>query len=236
MYATYPIILALYNWLQLSQPNPPFMKTLKIYLVLFVSLVSYHAFAQDTISGYIKTPCLQFSMPPDKLPDLDFRRTGDVLQISGMIQANCAGTHLAIVNRSGDSIFVTSKDTGHLATCSCVYNYQLKVKATDSDSILVLNQIVYNLNSVLVGMNAVDEKDDLIDVYYDPTIESMRIEQKSGVKMNSVSIYDHAGCLQLTVANDRSIVDMSGFKSGLYILDFEMVDNRHVTRKIMKNK
>lgn len=216
------------------QRYPPIMKTLKIYLVLFVSLVSYHAFAQDTISEYIKTPCLQFSLPPDKLPDPQFERMGDSICITGMIGANCAGTHLAIIKRSNDSIFVTSKDTGHLATCSCVYNFQLKVKATGSDSILVLNQIVYNLNSVLVGMDAVYEKDDVIDVYYDPTIESLRIEQNSGVKMNSVSIYDHAGCLQLTVANDRTIVDLSGFKSGLYILDFEMVDNRHVTSKVMK--
>lgn len=210
------------------------MKTLKIYLVLFVSLVSFHAFAQDTITGYIKTPCLQFSLPPDKLPDPQFERMGDSIRISGMIGANCAGTHIAIIKRSNDSIFVTSKDTGHLATCFCVYNYQLKVKATDTDSILVLNQIVYNLHSVLVGMDAIDQKDDLIDVCYDPTIESLRIEQKSGVRMNSVSIYDPAGYLQLTIANDRTIVDLSGFKSGLYILDFEMVDNRHVTIKVMK--
>lgn len=316
------------------------MKTIKIYLLFFVSLVSYNAFSQDTISGYIKTSCLHLTLTMDKFPDLELKRDGDVLSISGIIQANCAGTHIAIVNisgdsiyvtskdtgqladcmcdysfelsvgisattktlvfnsaiydlsaltdltnvpdtisgyftstcktiseplpdpqfqrlgdslsitgmigancagthiaiikRSGDSIYVTSKDTGNLATCSCFYNYKLNVKRSTSDSILVLNQIVYNLNSVLVGIDAVDEKDDLIAVYYDPTIESLRIEQKSGVKMNSVSIYDNVGCLQLTVANDRSIIDMSGFKSGLYILDFVMVDNRHVTRKIMK--
>jgi hypothetical protein len=316
------------------------MKKMKIYLLFFVSLVSYNAFSQDTICGYIKSSCLQFTLPMDKLPDVQFKRMGDVISISGMIQANCAGVHLAIVNRSGDSIFVTSKDTGQLATCSCiylfdlsvgvsattkilvfnsaicdlraladiinvpdtisgyftstcktigepypdpqfqrlgdsisisgmigancagthiaiisrsgdsifvtsmdtgqlatcscVYTYNLKVKVSLSDSILVFNQMVYNLNSVIDGIEVVNQKDDLIDVYYDPTIESLRIEQKSGVVMNSVSIYDNVGCLKLSVANDRSIIDMSGYKSGLYILEFVMVDNRHITRKIMK--
>jgi len=187
----------------------------------------------DTISGYIKSSCLKSFLPIDTLPDPQFSRLGDSISITGMISASCAGTHLAIIERSGDSIFVTSKDTGQLADCLCNYTYSLKVKALASDSIIVFNQIVYNLNSVSDGIDEIDDKIDLIDVYYDPTMENLRIELKSGVKMNSVSIYDNAGCLQLTVANDRSIVDMSGFKSGLYILDFVLVDHRHITRKII---
>lgn len=208
-------------------------KTLVFNNVVYdIRLLPEYVNIPDTISDYFTSTCTTFTGP---FPEPNFRRIGEMIYIDGMIRANCIGTHIAIVKRSGDSIFVTSKDTGQLATCLCVYNYRLSFRVNESDSILVLNQIVYNLNKVSDDMIDIGYKSDLIDVYYDPMIESLRIEQKSVVKMNSVSIYDHAGCLQLTVANDRSIIDMSGFKAGLYFLDFVMVDNRHITRKIMKN-
>ena len=315
------------------------MRKIKVYFLLSLMLISYNAFSQDTIRGFIKSSCIQSVLPITKLPDFQFKRIGDSICLSGMIQANCAGTHLAIViksadsivvttvdtgflatcyciynfelfvkasittkfivfnnvvynvgsgvdcnesdticgyltsncmtidgpypdpqfmqfgdsiwitgkigancsgthlaiiRRSSDSIVVTTLDTGQLATCWCVYNYRLSVKVFPTDSFIVLNQIVYNLRSIINDINEIGIRNDLVDVYYDNSEESIRYSLKSGLKLNSLSIYDIKGCLQLTIANDRSIVDMSGFKSGLYLLDFLTTDNRHIKSKIIK--
>lgn len=209
-------------------------KTAKVLLFNSVaydicSLVEY-VNVPDTISGYFTSSCKITGLP---YPEPQFRRVGDMLYMTGIIGANCAGTHLAIIKRSGDSILVTTKDTGNLATCHCDYLFMLPLTSSITDSILVFNSVVYHLNSISDGLDEVNEGNDLIGAFFDPTLGCLRIENKSVVKIKSVSIYDNLGCLQLTVANDRSIVDMSGFKSGMYILDFQFVDNRHLTRKII---
>lgn len=190
-----------------------------------------HQHVTETICGYLTSKCMTIEGP---YPEPQFKRLGDSICITGKIGANCAGTHLAIIKRSGDSIIVTSKDTGQLATCWCVYNFRLSVKTNPTDSLLVFNQIVYNLSSISDGINEMEVGNDLVDVFYDSSVDDLKIYPKAGMKMNSLSIYDHSGCLQLTIANDRSRVDMSGFKSGLYLLDFLTTDNRHILRKIIK--
>lgn len=213
------------------------VKAPKTAKVLLFNKISYDVFSlvdyvnvPDTISGYFTSSCKTTGLP---YPEPEYRHIGDKLYMSGIIGANCAGTHLAIIKRSGDSIYVTTKDTGNLATCHCDFSFMLPLTSSTTDSVLVFNGVVYHLNTLSDGFGEVKVGNKQINVYYDPTIECLRIEQKSAVMINSVSIYDSLGCLQLSVANDRSIVDMSGFKSGMYILDFEFVDNQHLTRKII---
>lgn len=196
-----------------------------------LSTITNITHATDTLHSIFTSKCLQMGGP---YPTPRFERLADSICITGTIGANCAGTHLAIVNRRNDSVFITTKDTGQLATCYCTYNFNLKFKSTPFDTLLVVNQIVYNLNALPDGIDELNADENLIDVLYDPSIESLRINQKTELKLNYVSIYDRMGSLQLTVANDRSIIDLSGFAPGLYILDFVMEDKRHITRKILK--
>ena len=210
-------------------------KTVKVLLfnsvAYDVSSLAEYVNIPDTISGYLTSSCKATELP---YPEPKFGRVGDGLFMTGIISANCAGTHLAIIKKSGDSIYVTTKDTGNLATCYCDYSFMLPLTSSITDSILVFNGLISHLNSISNGLEEVKDGDELIGAFFDPALGYLRIENKSSVRLNSVSIYDNLGCLQLTVGNDRSLVDISDFKPGLYILGFHFADNRHITRKIIK--
>ena len=209
------------------------MKTIKTLALLFVLLVPLSAFSQDTISTYITSGCLSdlnFSGPPE----YHFSRTADSITIYGKIGANCASSHIAIIQRTADAILVTTKDTGRLATCSCDFNFKITIKATSKDSLVIFNDSLMNINEISQGIDNLYDRGELIDVIFDPAIESLRIGIKSGVQIRMFTIFDESGRQILSISNDRSLIDMSGFESGLYLLDFRLSDNSHIIKKVIK--
>jgi len=213
------------------------MKTIKIFVLFFVLLIPFTAFSQDfsqdTISTHITKGCISSGFAESSVY---FSRTADSISIYGKLVANCASSHIAIIRKTADTIIVTTQDTGSImATCVCTYNFNIAIKAPLTDTLVMFNNVLYNLNIVANGLVDVTERSGLIDVIYDQTIECMRIRTSADIKIRMFTIYDSSGCQMLSMSNDRSQVDMSGFSSGLYILDFILTDNSHIIKKVIKH-
>lgn len=186
----------------------------------------------DTISNHISTPCESsgFGIPSE----YHFSRTVDSITMYGKLAANCGSSHLAIINRTSDTIFVSTVDTGLMATCVCTYNFKLTIRASSTDTLVVFNNLLYNLKIVADGIVDMNENSELIDVIYDQAFESIRIRNGIGVQIRMFTIYDSSGRQMLSMSNDRSQVDMSDFESGFYILDFQLADDSHIIKKVIK--
>ena len=52
--------------------------------------------------------------------------------------------------------------------------------------------------------------------------------------LRRINIFDNYGRLILSTLNDKSLIDMSGFESGIYLLDFKLYDNSHIMKKVAK--
>jgi len=208
------------------------MKTIKILVLIFVLLIPFTAFSQDTISTHITTGCISsgFDVPSE----YHFSRTADSITMYGKLAASCVSSHIAIIRRISDTIFVTTLDTGLMATCACTYNFKITLEASSTDTLVVFNNLLYNLNDVADGLDDMNERSELIDVIYDQAIESLKIRIRVGVQIRMFTIFNSSGRQMLSMSNDRSQVDMSGFESGLYILDFRLTDNSHIIKKVIK--
>jgi hypothetical protein len=196
------------------------------------NVVDLHTTSLDTISNHITTACISmgFGIPSE----YHFSRTADSITIYGKLAANCGSGHIAIIHRTSDTIFVTTQDTGLLATCVCTYNFRISIKASAADSLVVLNHLLYNLKIVADGLADMNERSELIDVVYDQAVGCMRIRTRVGVQIRMFTIFDSSGRQMLSMSNDRSQVDISDFESGLYILDFRLTDNSHIIKKVIK--
>lgn len=209
------------------------MKTIKLLVLLFVVLMPFSVFSQDTISTHITSKCLN-GLRSAILPEYHFSHTADSIVIFGIMEANCGSSHIAIIRRSSDTIVVTLKDTGQMLRCYCDFNFRIAIKATPKDSLVVFKDSLYNLNLVADGLEFVRGKGELIDVIYDQAIESMRIRLEHGVQIKMVTIVDSSGRQMLSLSNDRSQIDVSDFESGIYILDFRLADNSQIIKKFVK--
>ena len=209
------------------------MKTIRPLILFLVLVISFSAYSQDTISTHITSGCLsdlRFAGPPE----YHFSRTADSITIYGKMGANCASKHIVIIQRTADAIIVTTKDTGIMATCSCSFNFKIQFKATSKDSLVIFNDSLVNMNRISQGIDALSDRGELIDVIFEPASENLRIGIKSGVQIKMFTIFDGSGRLILSMSNDRTLIDMSGFESGLYLLDFRLSDNSHIFKKVIK--
>lgn len=206
------------------------MKSIKYILLFAVLALSSIVFSEETITGYFTSGCLG---NPSPAPEILLTRTSDSVTISGTLYANCAGTHLAVVQRKNDSILVTTKDTGVLATCLCLYSFRLTLRIAPTDSILSFNLSPYRMSAIPQSLEETTNPPIPLDVLYDPATESIRIGRHPAY--NTLSIYDTAGSLQLTLSNDRTVIDLTGFKSGLYLLDFTTMDKKSYKMKVIKS-
>lgn len=207
------------------------MKTIKI--LFFVLLIPFYAFSQDTISTHITSGCLtelRFAGPPE----YHFSRTADSITIYGQIGANCGSSHIAIISRSLDTIIIATKDTGEMATCSCNFNFKITINATSTDSLVIFNDSLFNLNKIINGLVEIYDRSELIDVIFDQESEILSIELKAGLQIRMFTIVDGYGRQILSMSNDRSQIDMSGFEAGIYLLDFKLYDNSHIIKKVIK--
>lgn len=209
------------------------MKTIRPLILFLVLVISFCAYSQDTISTHITSGCLtdlRFAGPPE----YHFFRTADSITIYGRIGANCGSSHIAIIRRTTEAIIVTTKDTGDMATCSCNFNFKITFQASLSDSLIIFNDSLFNLNEIVDGLFDLEERSGLIDVFFDPAIESLRIGVTAGIQIKQLNIFDNYGRLILSTLNDKSLIDMSGFESGIYLLNFKLYDNSHIMKKVAK--
>lgn len=196
--------------------------------------------AQDTIS-HISGGCIynEFvtSYGDSSCPQgIFFNYSEDTLTIYGTIEANCCGTHFAIVRKQNDTIFVATADTGELCRCVCAYCFKITVAASATDTIVDLNGTFYNITS---GISSIGDKvlpDRAIHVMPNPFNDHLTINTGT-VKIRSVRISDLTGRIikNITYSGLKEIVINTGsMYSGTYFISVRTTDNKVITKKIVK--
>lgn len=215
------------------------MKKCLIIFILFL-LSKGTSFANDTTT-YISSACLyevkksgiihQSGSPTMVL----FGYYNDTLTISGMIEANCGSAHIAVIEKSMDTIFIIGEDTGKMTTCDCVFHFELKIKASVNDTIVVFNSNTYNTKHPygLIGKLNIDN--DPINLFPNPAENYLRIKTQANININRILISDITGRLIKTIINENKIIDLTGFNAGTYFIEFEINKGIHFYKKILKN-
>lgn len=124
------------------------MKKILLLLLLSCSLTAY---GQDTLS-HIYGGCINQARltGEDTCPEgIHFSYENDSLTIFGTISANCCGTHLAVIEKLVDAVYISTVDTGMLCTCTCEYCFSIKIPASTNDTMVNLNGSVYDISRVI---------------------------------------------------------------------------------------
>ena len=96
-----------------------------------------------------------------------------------------------------------------------------------------LGIITYDISySTLSVENPVLNSSDLT-IYPNPVSDVMTIEFKSGIKPNSIVIYDLYG-KKISSYEQKSTVDLSGLAGGIYLVKISNVNGENLVRKIVK--
>lgn len=127
------------------------MKTKLFLILIFIGIKGY---CQDTITNY--TSFLDLSNP--SCPSgVNFQYFGDTLDIYGTIILKGCGKQVAIINKKNDSIFINTKDITNGLDCehSIIACFDLKLKTSSSDSFLIFNGTIYNINDNKVNADSI---------------------------------------------------------------------------------
>lgn len=98
----------------------------------------------------------------------------------------------------------------------------------------------FEINDIItIGVENPDWINLTMSVYPNPTIESIQLHiEKEGLKDFSYSLFDLSGKLLLkeNISNSLSLIDMSTFSTGAYILDVYQENKKLKAFKIIKNQ
>jgi Secretion system C-terminal sorting domain len=225
----------------------------RIKLVLLLVILTSVAYGQDTIS-YLTSKCLSqelTTLQKIKVQNIDstiinYEYLGDTLKLSGTIQVNCCGTHMAIVNRMNDSIFIETLDTGNLCWCNCPYLFEIKLPHASNDSILKViygyihktnNFYIYKLHSPASQVPTIEKVS--ISFFPNPIENHLRVEFNELSKMNKYQLRlstISSVVLWTSVINQQSSdIDMSAYPAGVYFIQlFDNENSMVINRKIIK--
>lgn len=205
-------------------------------MILTIGVIN--SYSQDTAS-YIKSGCI-YSVLKSVIHQngspvvINFSYSNDSLWITGEIGANCGSSHIAIINKTLDTIFITTLDTGRMATCGCVFFFELKIKASANDTIVKFNGQKYNTKVIYSGFSELETNNSFIDIYPNPTGDYFTIQLKAGNQINKISILDNSGRLVKIIISKENRIDMTELPSGLYFIDVEINQQNHLFKKIIK--
>jgi hypothetical protein len=209
-----------------------------VLLILFVGLIVR---GQDTCS-YLTSACLGEVLKSAEntsfLDEVHFAFNNDTLSVSGMIEANCCGTHLALIEMRHDTIFISTTDTGILCMCDCKYSFKIKVPATSVDTIVNLRGTNYNTKDPAYSSIATNKQERGFSIVPNPAnnLITLSIEDYlNGLK--EISILNSSGMTlkKIPVGGGQSIdVDLSKFESGVYFVKIETMDSKSITQKLIK--
>lgn len=225
----------------------------KIGLLLFFMTLTSVVSGQDTIS-FLTSKCLRQELTTpqkSKVQNIDstkinFEYLGDTLKISGTIEVNCCGTHMAIVNRKNDSIFVETLDTGSLCWCTCPYLFEIKLPHASNDSILkvingnshnINNFDIYKLHSPASSVSTIEKV--TFNCFPNPIENHLRVEFNEFSRMNKYQLRlstISSVVLWTTVINQQSSdIDMSTYPPGVYFIQlFDIENSLVINKKIIK--
>lgn len=192
-----------------------------MYSVLLFSVLN--SYCQDTVQHTLFCAFGDYEPIPDDLAcelGINFSYINDSLLIHGTIGANCCGEHFAIIERSLDTIFITTLDTGNLCTCVCTYCFEIKIPASINDTIVTINGAKYNTNDIEVSSRNNKHHEYLLSYFPNPCVDFITI-QSNDIQINTVLISDLSGRIQFAQKNlicNSLVVDTREFATGIFIL------------------
>jgi len=207
---------------------------------LILILYSLVSFGQDTIHHTIDSCAYKDYAPvPDDLPcdlGLFFKHENDTLRIFGTIGANCCGDHLAIIEKSTDTIFITTIDTGNLCTCTCAFCFEIKISASKNDTLVSINGSVYNTND---ESNSSIEKlsiNSSLITFPNPFTDLLNVSSPDHYIL-SIQIFNLSGQVIFQLSNPKSekvTLDLSNHHAGVYIIRVIKADGELIVNKLIK--
>lgn len=194
-----------------------------ILLLLIVIAAATYSYSQDTIK-HIISGCQHKIKSADSVScpkGVYFKYFNDTLEIYGTIDANCCGEHFVVINKHNDSIYITSLDTGTLCFCECVYCFDIKIKESFNDTIVILNGVFYD-TKVATLIKELTTENELINIYPNPASDYINIQLPTTYSLLpvSITIYNSLGKVISILSTQHSSfsISISNLSSGLYFL------------------
>lgn len=210
------------------------MKKIKLLILFLMMIVWITAYSQDTIR-HINSSCIKSDLRNTTLTKYIVTLVSDSVIITWRIEANCASRKAGIIRKVTDTISIKIIETSDVAaTCLCNFDLRIGIKASSSDTIIQIDNELLNISYLFNGIQTVVKDDYSTDVYYDSDSECLRVKTKTDDKLKFMQLFDDIGRLQLSISNDKRIIDMCGFAPGIYVLRLLFADNRQIIRKIEK--
>jgi len=210
------------------------MKTNRLLILVLILMISVPIYSQDTISR-INSSCLKSELRSMEFySNYNFTLKSDSVIVSGQMETSCISRQSAIINRKQDTIVIDFYEHLGAATCLCMYDIRFGLKVSPADTLLLMNNVFYNISYLFTDIPLIENGSDVIDAMYDNDSECLRVLLKSDLKLRGYQIFDDIGRLQLTMTNDRTFVDMAGFKPGIYFVRFMMADKNNLIMRFMK--
>jgi len=208
----------------------------KIVIVLFFSaLLMQFSYGQDTLK-YITSGCqshIKSSESDSCQEGINFRYLHDTMEIYGTIWVNCCGEHFVRIIRTEDTIFITSFDTGKLCLCTCKFCFDIKLPASENDTIVEFNGIIYNAKKIN-SINFASINDRMIEVYPNPAENFLALKVSANIRINKIDITDITGRLVNTIKNNRPVIDIKNLEAGIYFVNIELVNRQIIIKKLVK--
>lgn len=211
----------------------------KHLIILLVICSCLHGFTQDTLTIQVGS-CQTIELNAHKdatCPDgyhFDYDR--DTLKITGTLGANCCGTHLALISKINDTIFISTADTGQLCLCTCYFCFELKLPASVNDTLVSIHGTIYNTN---VGIDAFTEMQNWIDIMPNPATDNISISATTdNVQISQIALYSVSGAFVKSF-NARNVketnISISELKNGVYIVRVFFNSGAIINKLLIKN-
>lgn len=169
---------------------------------------------------YIEGSCLPYRSA-STLP-MNFNIVDDTLIVSGIISGNCGASKTATAKLINDTVYIRTFETGNMATCSCGFNFLIKLGGILLDSIPVnFDGYVYGANRSTNGLNDALSNEQL-KLYPNPASTEFVIEYPSAeANPYMLQVYNLQGqevYKQADVRTSSLSVKTSAFAAGEYFV------------------
>lgn len=193
--------------------------------------------AQRDEFKFLKSACYEsinvFPVPYDF--GKKYEILNDTLKIRGIYSGNCGTTKTATIRYRGDTIVIKSWEVGPLATCGCMYYFEINIPHYAKDSAIVL----FNgerIKSVIAAVPQVNKLDKSIRIYPNPVSDNFRLETDDNSTFPLTMIIkdiDGRKMHENTVNSSNTNVNTSNLKAGIYVL-YLYSKQGFATKKIIK--
>jgi hypothetical protein len=203
----------------------------KIFLlIILTAITTINTFSHDTII-FKRGSCLSSGLICAK--GINFNYKSDTLMIFGTLDANCFVTNHAAVEKIRDTIFISTIDSFD-SECGCGICIEIKILASQEDTIVMLDGVVYNTKSSLNSINESVNYSKLIKIFPNPVNEILNIEVPDRIRLSKIILIDLTGRLVYTFGTTIRTINLEKIESGSYFMVFNTEYNGKVIKRIIK--